>query len=122
MTLTREQLIRRLEDMLQREQSRLWRVIMSFLLLAVGSAYFVIIWHVYGEGSPAATAEMYTRVPMCFFSPLALIFKGTLFVLCGLTMLVKTLDKSREVMLTALLEILRSNYNQPEHQNHVYES
>jgi hypothetical protein len=113
MTLTKEQLICRLENMLQREQSRLWRVIISVLLLAIGLAYFLITWHVYGDESPAATSEMYTWVPMCFFTPLGLTIKAALFVLCGVTMLVNALDKSREVMLTALLETLRSNNNNP---------
>lgn len=115
---TKQELIRRLEGMLKRERSRLWKVIMSFLLVAMGSAYFVITWYVYREWSPAAIAEMYGRFPTFLFTPLCLIFKGTLFVLCGLVMLLRALDKSREVMLTALLKILRYDYSDTERQSH----
>jgi hypothetical protein len=114
---TKQELIRKLEGMLERERSRLPRIIMSFLLMAVGSAYFVVTWHVYREWSPAAIAEMYGRFPTFLFTPGCLIFKGILFLLCGLTMLLRALDKSRELMLTALLQILRYDHGNAERQN-----
>ena len=109
MTQTKQDSIRSLERMLAREKSRLARIIISLLLIAMGLAYFVVTSYVFRDWSPAAVSEMYGDVRLCLFTPLVLYFKGLLFVGAGVFLLIRTLDRSREVMLTALLEVLRSN-------------
>ena len=102
------EIISELERMLERERTRLPRVIISILLIIVGFAYFALTWFVYSDMPSDAILYMYGDVVLCMFTPTFLNLMGTLFVGCGFGLLLKTLDKSREILISALLEILRS--------------